>query len=218
MYVHHRVRLGVVRVAVRLALAATALLMLSTATAQDALSRAQPYRDDMAKVARQTWGMRAPVALLAAQIDVESAWRCDAVSPVGARGCAQFMPATAEDMARLYPELCAPANPFSAEWAFRCRDRYMLALINALKPYSSGMSACDYFAFGFKAYNGGLTWVNRDRRKALALGRNPDNWHQVNQVNAGRKASAFKENKDYPVRIFTREARYADWGGVVGCD
>lgn len=173
------------------------------------------YRIDMTQSAWRTFGPGAPVATLAAQIAQESSWKINARSRVGAQGLAQFMPATAGDVGERWPDVCKPVNPFSATWAFACRDRYLKSLIDSL--HNVYTSVCDDWAFGLKAYNGGRTWVNRDRLKARANGFNYNDWRVVAYFNAGRSRANFIENIEYPVRIFKREYRYADWGPGLNC-
>ncbi|MCQ8811532.1 transglycosylase SLT domain-containing protein, partial [Escherichia coli] len=71
------------------------------------------YRDDVIRNARLEWGLSAPVADFAAQLHQESGWRADAISPAGAQGLAQFMPATADWLSLLIPMLSSrePFNP-----------------------------------------------------------------------------------------------------------
>lgn len=110
-----------------------------------------------------------------------------------------------------------PANPFSPRWAFACRDRYLRAQIVAVRNEET--RECDEWALGLKAYNGGLGWVRRDRKRALESGDDPNDWRRVNLYNAGRKESAHRENREYPERIFKLERLYAEWGRglVCGC-
>ena len=100
------------------ALLVVALMGASTAEAQRIPLAAWTHRSEMVRSAYRIHGPGAPVATLAGQIHQESGWRADARSWVGAQGLAQFMPATAADMARLHPADCAPANPYSPKWAF----------------------------------------------------------------------------------------------------
>ncbi len=67
--------------------------------------KARPYHADIATAARQH-GMDA--ALLHAVISVESAYRVEAVSPKGARGLMQVMPATARRFGVAESELHRP--------------------------------------------------------------------------------------------------------------
>ncbi len=200
------------------ALLAFALLSLSWVSVAQVPASCQQYAREIKRSAWRVFGPSAPVAALAAQVEVESACRKDAVSRVGAAGLAQFMPATAADMAKRWPDDCYPANPFNPSWAFRCRDRYMSSLIAAVKPIQRpSLDACDRWAFAFRAYNGGLGWVNRDRRMALLSGADPDSFAVVSFFNAGRSAANFEENIEYVPRILTRQAKYekAGWGGGI---
>ena len=82
---------------VALSLVALGLLALSVAFAPASAQvppEAHRYRLTLVREAQRAWGLDAPVAALAAQVHQESGWRPDAVSRVGARGLAQFMPAT----------------------------------------------------------------------------------------------------------------------------
>lgn len=172
------------------------------------------YRADMTRSALRVFGPDAPVATLAAQIDVESRWRPDARSPVGALGIAQFMPTTAADMATRHRE-CAPANPLDPLWGFRCRDLYMRRQMASLSDMADGLTECDRWGLGSKGYNGGAGWVERDRRLTAARQANPDRWAEVNRHNAGRSAAAFAENSRYFPKMLDRQRRYAAWGRGV---
>jgi soluble lytic murein transglycosylase-like protein len=167
----------------------------------------------MSGSAWEIFGPAAPVADLAAQIEQESSWKIGARSWAGAEGFAQFMPATAKDMARRFPEACAPANPYSPAWAFACRDRYLKSLIKA----TPGDDDCDTWAFGFRAYNGGLGWIRKDRALTAANGKNPNDWQTVAWFNAGRSLSAHNENTNYPKHIFRLENKYSAWGNPLKC-
>jgi soluble lytic murein transglycosylase-like protein len=183
---------------------------------------AEMHRAEMTRSAYRVHGPGAPVAMLAAQIHQESAWRTDARSRVGALGLAQFMPATAADMARLHPTDCAPADPFNPRWAFACRDRYMSSLARAQRPLATGIDACSRWVFALRSYNGGLGWLNWDRAAAQRAGANPDQWAQVqphrgtNPRTGGRRSDAnHHENTDYAVRILRLQSIYRSWGPGV---
>jgi hypothetical protein len=75
--------------------AVLALALLPLIAAAQVPDLAGRYRHEYARIVRSEWGLDAPIASLAAQIHQESGWNCRAVSRVGARGCAQFMPTTA---------------------------------------------------------------------------------------------------------------------------
>lgn len=178
------------------------------------------YRALITRSAYRTFGPDAPVSTLVAQLHQESACKPDARSYAGAQGLAQFMPKTAEDMARKYPEECAPANPFSVRWAIGCRDRYMRSLLRA---YANTEEA-EQWAFGLSAYNGGGTWVTRDRDVC----RHKDGcdvlkwWGNVELTpDHRRKPAAIKENRGYPFRILCQlTPRYVaeGWGRGITCN
>ncbi len=171
---------------------------------------AKAYRSLLVRVARVEWGMAAPVATFAAQVHQESGWNPDAVSPVGAEGLAQFMPATAAWMPTIVPQNGEP-NPRNPAWALRNMagyDRWLHERVSAATP-------CDRMAMALAAYNGGLGWVQRDARLAASRGFDPRRWwDNVELVNAGRNRAAFTENRGYPRLLHTLEPMYeaAGWG------
>ncbi|PKF70430.1 lytic transglycosylase domain-containing protein [Pseudomonas fluvialis] len=176
---------------------------------------AEQHRRTLVRAAHAEWGLGAPVATFAAQVHQESAWRVNARSPVGAQGLAQFMPATADWMAEIYPRSLGPAQPYNPGWALRA----MVAFDRWLYERNQAVSECDRWAFVMAGYNGGNGWVNRDRRLASAKGADPLAWFgHVERHNSGRSASNFKENRHYPRAILLRwEPMYvaAGWGPGV---
>ena len=82
-------------------------------------AQAARYRAELVRAAHSQWGLDAPVAALAAQVHQESGWRPDAVSHVGARGMAQFMPATATWWCALNGLGAAACQPHNPTWALR---------------------------------------------------------------------------------------------------
>lgn len=66
------------------------------------------------------------------------------------------------------------------------------------------------------AYNGGLGWVNRDKR----LVPNPEAWFCGVETKSNRADWAFKENRNYPRRILLElEPLYVgdNWPGATVC-
>lgn len=172
------------------------------------------YRAELIRNARAVWGLDAPTATFASQIHQESGWRADAKSPVGAQGMCQFMPSTADWIAKLYPELAA-REPYNPSWALRALvtyDRYLWDRLEAASP-------CDRMAMSLSSYNGGLGWVRRDAKLAAGQGLAPDRWwDNIETVNAGRTAANWNENRGYPrriLRLLTPKYVAAGFGGGV---
>lgn len=182
---------------------------------------AYQYQRALTAQAHAVFGTDAPVAALAAQAHQESAWRADARSRVGALGLTQFMPATAADMARRYPRELGAADPLNPAWAIAAQALYMRDLNAAQKPmFGLELSECATWWFGFRAYNGGGGWINRERRLTLANTQNPDDPAAVARWNAGRSKANHRENTEYPVRILLRLAPAYDaaaWGRSIDC-
>ena len=170
------------------------------------------YRQELTRAAHTQWGLDAPVATFAAQVHQESAWKPGAVSPVGAQGLSQFMPATSTwwcQVNKLTPAQCQPNNPI---WALRSMVGYNKWIHDRVQ----GATECDRMAMVLSGYNGGLGWVQRDQALALSSGLNPLRWwDHVELVNAGRTAANWRENRDYPQRILKRWSpiyEAAGWG------
>ncbi|HHQ8337147.1 TPA: transglycosylase SLT domain-containing protein [Salmonella enterica subsp. diarizonae] len=168
------------------------------------------YRSDVIRASRVDWGLNAPVADFAAQLHQESGWNPAARSPVGAQGLAQFMPSTADWIAGLMPHL-ATHEPYNPGWAIRALVSYDRWLWQRVAV----PDGCERMAMTLSAYNGGLGWVNRDRRLARTRGLDDALWFgAVETVNAGRSAANWRENRRYPQRILhTLAPRYLSWGG-----
>nr|WP_312679855.1 transglycosylase SLT domain-containing protein [Stutzerimonas nitrititolerans] len=198
-----------------------ALIVLATscqpASADASIPQAaEQYRRILVRAAHSGWGLDAPIATMAGQIHQESRWRVDARSPVGAQGLAQFMPATADWMAELYPHSLGQAQPYNPGWAMRAMVAFDLWLY---ERNQAAASECDRWAFVLSGYNGGQGWVNRDKRLASAKGADQLAWFDsVERHNAGRSAANFRENRHYPRAILLRwEPLYAaaGWGPGV---
>lgn len=179
-------------------------LAISAAHAQ-VPAEAQPYRLTLKRNAQMLWGLGAPVASFAAQVHQESRWRPDARSPVGALGLTQFMPATADWIAGIDPELHG-AQPMNPTWALRALVRYDLWLWSRVKADSD----CERMAFTLQAYNGGLGWVYKRQRLSPKPG---VCFGQACAINPGVTPASQREAEHYPVVILQRyEPLYASWG------
>lgn len=171
------------------------------------------YRRDLIRNATMVWGLSAPVSTFAGQIHQESSWRPDVVSPVGARGLSQFMPATATWISGLQVALQSnePENP---QWAIRALVEYNLWLYDRVP---NAANFCEQMAFVLSSYNGGMGNLQRDVALTRQKEYDPTRWFEhVEQFNGSRRSAAnFAENRTYPKRILRDlERRYAKagWG------
>ena len=178
------------------------------------------YQKELTKQVHTVFGVDAPVATFAAQIQQESGCRPTAISPVGAQGLTQFMPATARELAARYPTELGPADPLNWKWAIAAQVRYMHDIVKT--PWRT---QCDWYAAKLSAYNGGEGWLRRDQLKCEA---NPKPagechgclrdvwWNNVETSPDKRRAPQFiGENRGYPRRIlYALEPSYvkAQWG------
>ena len=189
-------------------------LPLVTVVAQRAADTPAPprealqYRDTLIRTARMVWGMDAPIAVFAAQVHQESAWKPGAVSKAGAQGLAQFMPGTTEWIATLSPQL-ASKEPFNPAWALRALvtyDQWLYA--RAPERYS----AHDRMWVALRSYNGGLGhWQAEARASGV---REPSREEVDAACGTARRARLHcKENLGYPHRILVvLQPRYETWG------
>lgn len=184
---------------------------------------AYQHRDTLIRASRVVWGLDAPVSIFAAQIHTESWWKNNTVSSAGAQGLAQFMPSTARWLPAVAPKVGAPA-PFNPGWSLRAcvtYDKYLWDRLTVKGAQKKALTPCDRMAFTLSAYNGGMGWTSRDRNLAARRGLDPDRYFgSVETVNAGRRASAKRENRRYVSFIFDRQAAYikAGWGPGVRCE
>jgi soluble lytic murein transglycosylase-like protein len=187
---------------------------LVAAKAAEIPKAAEAHKATLIRTARAVWGLDAPVAVFAAQVHTESRWNAQAKSHVGAQGLAQFMPATAAWLPAVAPETGEPM-PYNPGWALRALVTYDLYLWRRIGP-EGGATDFERMAFALSAYNGGLGWVQRDKRLAAGKGLDARRWFGgVETVNAGRSAANWRENRNYP-RLILRERQYlytaAGWG------
>lgn len=178
------------------------------------------YRHRVEQAAAQVFGVEASPARLAAQLHQESTWRANASSYVGAQGLAQFMPSTARWMGQQFPEELPNFDPWNPQQSILAAALYDKWLLDRVQPFGwTPMSDCTRWNFVLRGYNGGETWLWRERGLTLANKRDPNNWQDVEGFR-GRGTAAHRENIAYPRRILlTLEPAYiaAGWPGTAVC-
>ena len=124
-------------------------------------AKANPYLLMARAAVHRYWApQRQPYhCLYVAQLQAESSWNPEAVSPVGARGLAQVMPKTWEEIAS---EIDVGHNPFVAADAIRAGAYYdskMFGIFKAPRPEEERLS------LGLASYNAGAGSVIRCQKR-----------------------------------------------------
>ncbi len=171
------------------------------------------YKPTVIREARAEYGLNAPIPMFAAQIHQESLWRKGARSKY-ANGLTQFTPSTERWIKQLYPQSLGWGNSFNPKWAIRALVKYDHWLYQRIKA----TDACNRWAFALAAYNGGLGWINRDKRLTAKHGKNHLKWWGHVEKYSRRARWAFKENRGYPRKIiYQHQRKYQHWGGRLVC-
>ena len=171
------------------------------------------YKRELIRQSRIIWGLDAPIPLFASQIHQESTWNHLAKSKY-AKGLTQFTDSTAEWMIEIFPEL-KRANVYNPNWSIRA----MLLYDSWLDERIISIDGCNQWAMILSSYNGGLTWLNRDKVLAEANGSNPNIWWNNVEKYSKRADWAIEENRNYSRSIiFNHQAIYAEWGNVNVCN
>lgn len=171
--------------------------MLALVLSSPALSASEKY-DRIIKRAVETYLPGVDWRLWKAQIKQESQFNCNAISPVGAQGCAQIMPGTMKDITRLSgitgsafdPEIGIMAGAF-----YMARQR---AIFRAPRPEQ------DRHNLAMGAYNAGAGNII----KAQRLVGNPPEWEPVAAALPQVTGRHAKETQDYVVKIRANFKRY----------
>lgn len=119
-----------------------------------------------------------------AQIQQESAWRMDAVSPVGAMGCLQFMPMTAKQFG---------LDPWDCMASIEAAGVYMVWLHGNWNPKLR--QPLDRYWLALGGYNFGLGGMLAAQREAQRRGLNGNSWPDI-------AAYLPRETAEYAPRIY----------------
>lgn len=161
------------------------------------------------------FGLESDLAVPFAQIMQESRFRDDAVSPVGATGLAQFMPATATGFQRSsrLQELCGEAGgcPLSPAWAIRAMSMYDA---DEYRDVADAATEDDRLAFMLTSYNGGRGWVRKERAAARERGLDNRRWFGAVDRVCLRASWACEESRGYaPVILYKFRPGFRLWLG-----
>lgn len=150
---------------------------------------------------------RAAQVQMAAQIEIESAWKPEARSRFAA-GLAQFTPPTWGDWA---PRVgCEGAPETDPECSMLAQYAYMRALLQS-KSCRSMHSIAAQWICAWRAYNGGLGYINREVRAcATVRGCDPTDPADIERLCTAIRADwACRENLAYAPKIIEAMQRYA---------
>lgn len=153
------------------------------------------YKARVIREAHAKGGLGAPVPMFAGQLTQESGFNPEAHSGVGAQGLAQFMPPTAQWLAKVSPKDFSPANSLDPDWSIRALIFYDYWLADRLPMYSEADN--NRWGAALAGYNGGLGWVQKDSK----IGACNLWWGCGNMIDDGRTAANLQQNRDYPERI-----------------
>ena len=188
------------------------LILCLSGLAEAAVPRAaEKYRLEIIAASHAVFGPKAAVSSIAAQLEVESSWNPKAVSPVGARGLCQFMPYVGVDFAKRYSDL-RPYLPFDSGWCIKAIVRY---LKERHDRYGEGRSECSTVLAGWVTYVGSMQAFDREVELCRnTVGCNPMRWFDNVELQQSRSDSAFRESRNYPVKILAKSVNYsaAGWG------
>lgn len=168
---------------------------------------AYKWKSVVVREVRYWWGLDESTNTVFAQIHQESRWRYDARSKY-ASGLAQFTPDTVSWISSMYPADLGEANPLDPRWAIRAMVVYDRDLMRAFSVSPSR----DRWAFTLASYNGGKGWVIKEQALAANAGRDRNLWYCNTEHQRARAEWAWKENRDYPVKIERwRTTLYKEW-------
>ena len=190
---------------IRCALIFLAVLWMTSADASIQVSR---WASAVTREAQAVFGINAPVPAFLGQIHQESGGREKVTAWDNGRGLAQFMDATARDVARRHPELGAP-DPYNPTWAIRAMMRLNWDNYQSVR----GANACERWGGAFKAYNAGAGYVLYAQRRS----ENPDIWFGVTEyVKTRQSPKNFEYSRLYPRWIiFRHQPVYAQYGALL---
>lgn len=144
-----------------------------------------------------------PLGFIVGIIHTESRWNPYAKSPVGAVGLGQFMPATAEHIAKRNPTRLMPIALHDPKWQITAIALYVKELRDETKKMFA--IECNVLGATASAYNGGLRWV---KRRWEISGKSEDFWGKVRIINPGILSKNQQENQRYSAHVYVNQSKY----------
>ncbi len=142
----------------------------------------------------------------------ECSWNHNAISPVGAMGCAQVMPDTLEWGAETFAAHLGEPDPHNPEYAAHFTEAYMVYL--DIEPFGAGAYCRNRWVDELR-YNGGyyIIWELKYSDGSFAGAESICGTRMPN----GRKRSqaSCKQNYDYMKHIDRRQPKYRAMGGKL---
>jgi hypothetical protein len=179
------------------------VLLSSWPAYSDQFRNCHQYDDEITNAVQTYWGVYQYPKAWKAQIYQESLCNPDAVSPVGARGLAQFMPATWRDMEKRFGVKMSPHEDVAIEIG-----AYYMA--KRMSTWSLKRSEYERWKLGLASYNAGVGNI-------LAAQRACDNerlWDHIKPCLSSITGHHSRETITYVERIETwwkRLARLEPW-------
>jgi membrane-bound lytic murein transglycosylase MltF len=183
-------------------------VLLSLCASTMAADRCEQYRATLTREAHAVQGLGAPIPMFAGQMRQESGCRADITAFDNGRGLAQFMDATARQVAKAFPEL-GPPSPYDPRWAIRAMVRYDGQIYDRVR----GDTPCDRWGAALKGYNAGPGYV----RQAQQVSAQPGKWFDATEhVLTRQSPKNFEYSRLYPRWIiFKHQPLYRAWGVPV---
>ena len=171
------------------------------------------YRKVLIRAWQEYFALAEPASIGFGQVTQESRWKPSAVSPVGARGLGQFMPATADWIHEMLPPdlriECGNSKgcPEDPKWALNALAKFDYLLFREQAAFSP---AEDHWAATLAAYNGGSGNLRKEKnlcREVQSGGRircDETKWYGNVEMTCIRTPANCRENRDYPVLIMRK--------------
>jgi membrane-bound lytic murein transglycosylase MltF len=184
----------------------------TTASARATSPNDQKYDEFFKKYTARYFGNSVDWRVFKAQAIVESGLRKTVVSPVGARGVMQIMPATYADIKKRNKD--APlrgiddpeSNIAAGIWYVRQDDTYWLRASDDKQHYQ----------FTFGSYNAGRGTIMRAQKAAEAEKMNQRRWPSIEKIAPHVQNWRYKETLSYVVAIYANLDSIGRNGVVTG--